>query len=62
MLFRKAGSWLDDHPIESYKLDALRSSIGVVLQDVFLFSGSVLDNITLRNREIPFEKVVQAAN
>ena len=52
---------LDDHPIESYKLDALRSSIGVVLQDVFLFSGSVLDNITLRNREIPFEKVVQAA-
>jgi ATP-binding cassette subfamily B protein len=52
---------LDDHPVESYKLDALRSSIGVVLQDVFLFSGSILDNITLRNREIPFEKVVQAA-
>lgn len=52
---------LDDHPIETYKLDALRSSIGVVLQDVFLFSGSILDNITLRNREIPFEKVIQAA-
>jgi ATP-binding cassette subfamily B protein len=33
----------------------------VVLQDVFLFSGSVLDNITLRNREIPFERVVNAA-
>lgn len=58
---QKGGIRLDDHPIESYKLDALRSSIGVVLQDVFLFSGSVLDNITLRNREIPFEKVVQAA-
>mgnify|MGYP001550626021 FL=1 len=52
---------LDDRPIEAYNLDALRSSIGVVLQDVFLFSGSVLDNITLRNQEIPFEKVVQAA-
>lgn len=52
---------LDDRPIEAYRLDALRSSIGVVLQDVFLFSGSVLDNITLRNQEIPFEKVVQAA-
>lgn len=52
---------LDDRPIEAYNLDALRSSIGVVLQDVFLFSGSVLDNITLRNLEIPFEKVVQAA-
>jgi ATP-binding cassette subfamily B protein len=52
---------LDDHPVEAYKLDALRSSIGVVLQDVFLFSGSILDNITLRNREIPLEKVVHAA-
>jgi ATP-binding cassette subfamily B protein len=52
---------VDDHPVESYKLDALRSSIGVVLQDVFLFSGSILDNITLRNREISFERVVQAA-
>ncbi len=52
---------IDDHPIESFKLDALRSNIGVVLQDVFLFSGSVLDNITLRNRDIPFERVVDAA-
>jgi ATP-binding cassette subfamily B multidrug efflux pump len=33
----------------------------VVLQDVFLFSGSVLDNITLRNKEIPFDRVVNAA-
>jgi ATP-binding cassette subfamily B protein len=32
-----------------------------VLQDVFLFSGSVLDNITLRNPEIPRERVIQAA-
>ncbi|HZE83368.1 MAG TPA: ATP-binding cassette domain-containing protein, partial [Puia sp.] len=34
---------------------------GVVLQDVFLFSGSVTDNITLRNEDIPREKVVEAA-
>ncbi len=52
---------IDDKPVESYKLDALRANIGVVLQDVFLFSGSILDNITLRNKEIPFERVVQAA-
>jgi ATP-binding cassette, subfamily B, multidrug efflux pump len=52
---------IDDRPIETYKLDALRSSIGVVLQDVFLFSGSVLDNITLRNRNISLERVVRAA-
>src|ERR1700730_10349546 len=52
---------IDDIPIEEYKLNVLRAGIGVVLQDVFLFSGSVLDNITLRNKEIPFEKVVNAA-
>jgi len=33
----------------------------VVLQDVFLFSGTVLDNITLRNKNIPMEKVEEAA-
>jgi ATP-binding cassette, subfamily B, multidrug efflux pump len=52
---------IDNRPIESYKLDTLRSNIGVVLQDVFLFSGSILDNITLRNKEISFERVVRAA-
>jgi ATP-binding cassette, subfamily B, multidrug efflux pump len=52
---------IDGVPIEDYKLDALRRNIGVVLQDVFLFSGSVLDNITLLNPEIPEEKVVEAA-
>jgi ATP-binding cassette subfamily B protein len=58
---QKGNILIDDHAIENYKLDVLRANIGVVLQDVFLFSGSVLDNITLRNREIPFEKVVNAA-
>jgi len=52
---------IDDVPVENYKLDDLRKNIGVVLQDVFLFSGSVADNITLRNEEIPVEKVVEAA-
>jgi ATP-binding cassette subfamily B multidrug efflux pump len=52
---------IDDVRVEDYKLDALRSSIGVVLQDVFLFSGSVKDNITLRNEEISTERVIEAA-
>lgn len=52
---------LDDVKIEDYQLDALRSKIGVVLQDVFLFSGTVLENITLRNPEISREKVINAA-
>jgi ATP-binding cassette subfamily B protein len=52
---------IDSVPVEAYKLDALRRNIGVVLQDVFLFSGSVLENITLLNPEIKEEKVVEAA-
>lgn len=52
---------IDDVKIEEYKLDALRKNIGVVLQDVFLFSGSVLDNITLRNPAITREQVIAAA-
>ena len=52
---------IDDIDIEEYKLDILRKNVGVVLQDVFLFSGSVIDNITLRNPDIPREKVIEAA-
>ena len=52
---------VDDVSIDEYRLSALRKSIGVVLQDVFLFSGSVVDNITLRNEEIPMEKVIEAS-
>ncbi|MEJ7768602.1 MAG: ABC transporter ATP-binding protein [Chitinophagaceae bacterium] len=52
---------IDDVEIDAFDLDALRTKIGVVLQDVFLFSGSVLENITLRNPEISREKVIEAA-
>ena len=52
---------IDSIRIEDYDLDNLRQHIGVVLQDVFLFSGSVLDNITLRNPAISQEQVETAA-
>ncbi len=52
---------IDDVPIENYDLATLRRSVGVVLQDVFLFPGSVLDNITLLNESIPRERVEHAA-
>jgi ATP-binding cassette subfamily B protein len=52
---------LDGVLIEDYALDRLRASIGVVLQDVFLFSGSVYDNITLRNPSIRPDQVEEAA-
>ncbi|UYQ96005.1 ABC transporter ATP-binding protein/permease [Chitinophaga horti] len=52
---------IDGVPLADYRLDALRSRIGVVLQDVFLFSGSIYENITLRNPAISREQVEQAA-
>ena len=51
---------IDAINIEDYPIEKLRSSIGVVLQDVFLFSGSVLDNITLRNPVISKQEAIDA--
>lgn len=50
---------IDGRDIRDYDLENLRSHIGIVLQDVFLFSGSIVDNITLKNPEISKEKVRQ---
>lgn len=52
---------IDGRDINEYTLDALRKRIGVVLQDVFLFSGSIMDNVTLRNPDIRKEDVIKAA-
>ena len=52
---------LDEKPLTAYTLESLRRNVGVVLQDVFLFSGSILDNITLRNPNISEAEVVNAA-
>ena len=52
---------IDGHNILDYDIDFLRSKIAVVLQDVFLFSGSVLDNITLRNPNIRKSDAIEAA-
>lgn len=51
---------LDDIDTKNYTLNALRSYIGVVLQDVFLFSGSVMENITLKNPNITEAQVIEA--
>lgn len=52
---------IDDIAIQSYELEILRGQVGVVLQDVFLFSGSIFDNITLRNTSISRNRVEEAA-
>lgn len=52
---------IDDISIKEYKLESLRQQIAVVLQDVFLFADSIMNNITLKDPEITEEEVVLAA-
>ena len=52
---------VDNKSIKAYTLKSLRSHIAVVLQDVFLFSDSVLNNITLNDASISEEEVINAA-
>jgi len=52
---------VDGHDLREYDVFALRRHIAVVLQDVFLFSGTVLENITLRDSNVSEEQVVEAA-
>lgn len=52
---------IDGIDVKDYELESLRRNIGVVLQDVYLFSGSILENITLRNPSISRHQVEQAA-
>jgi ATP-binding cassette subfamily B multidrug efflux pump len=58
---QKGSIKIDNIELPAYSLEALRSKIGVVLQDVFLFSGSIYDNITLHNSNISREQVEEAS-
>ena len=58
----KSGTiYIDDTDIRSVTLSSLRGHIAVVLQDVFLFADSILNNITLKNPLITEQDVVEAA-
>ena len=52
---------LNGTDISELTLDTLRAKIGLVLQDVFLFSGSIFENITLNNPDISLEEAQRAA-
>lgn len=58
---RKGTIKIDGIDIQEYDLQALRRNIGVVLQDVFLFSGSIRENITLGNPDISDNQILEAA-
>ena len=52
---------VDDVSVDKYDIESLRNKVAVVLQDVFLFSDSILNNITLKNKNISLEEVKEAA-
>lgn len=52
---------LDGHSIRDITVSSLRDNISIVLQDVFLFSGTILENIRLQNEQITREEVIEAS-
>ena len=59
--YEKGSILIGETELKSIQLKYLRANIAVVLQDVFLFSDSIHNNITLGNQEITREQVVSAA-
>jgi ATP-binding cassette subfamily B protein len=58
----RSGSVLvDNKDIREYELSALRERMAMVLQDVFLFTGTVYENVTLKNPDISREQVIEAS-
>ena len=52
---------IDGKDINNYSLETVRSKIGIILQDVFLFADTIFNNITLFNENITLEDVENAA-
>jgi ABC-type multidrug transport system fused ATPase/permease subunit len=52
---------IDGHDIREFKLDSLRRQVGVVLQDVFLFSGTIRENIAFGKPNASLDEIVRAA-
>ena len=59
--FQKGDIHIGDVPVQSIELTELRKHIAIVLQDVFLFSDTIHNNITLGDPTINREKVIDAA-
>ncbi len=59
--FQRGHIFIDNTDIRDFRIESLRRHVGVVLQDVFLFSDTIHNNITLRDPSISREKVIEAA-
>jgi ATP-binding cassette subfamily B protein len=59
--YSKGEILIDGINIRDYELNSLRRNIGIVLQDVFLYSDSIANNISLNNPNVTREQVIEAA-
>jgi len=59
--YQKGDIFIDKVNLKDFELQSLRRNIGVVLQDVFLFSDTIYNNITLNNDSLSLDKVIEAA-
>jgi ATP-binding cassette subfamily B multidrug efflux pump len=55
------GVYIDGMDVRNFKISSLRSQIGLVLQDVFVFSGTIKDNIAFGKPDASMKKIVSAA-
>jgi ATP-binding cassette subfamily B protein len=58
---QKGSVLIDGRDIYSYGKELLRKNVGIVLQDVFIFSGTIKDNISLYDKAAGMEKIVEAS-
>ena len=59
--FQNGSITIDGIDIRDFKIELLRKQIGVVLQDVFLYNSTILDNITMGNSSISLDRVIKSA-
>jgi ATP-binding cassette, subfamily B, multidrug efflux pump len=59
--YQKGDIFIDNKNLKEYDLDYLRQNISTVLQDVFLFSDTIYNNITLLDKSITRDKVIEAS-
>jgi ABC-type multidrug transport system fused ATPase/permease subunit len=59
--YQKGEILIDDKPLAAYSLHDIRQNIGIVQQDVFLFSGNIKDNILLNNEKLDDNRMIEVA-
>ena len=59
--YQKGTILIDGKPLDQYSLEDIRHNIGIVQQDVFIFSGNIKDNIALNNDDMTDEEIMQVS-